>query len=77
MLRRQLLIRRWIQIVTQLQKRLAGDDLTRFQSQHFCADTNPVSAFLLALAVIVVVRKVFVKIRFRRLPILLWNAAEH
>jgi hypothetical protein len=77
MLRRQLFTRFWMLVIAQLQECFTGNDTTRLQTQPFSASTNPMTMFCFSLGVIIIMGQVFVEIRLRTRPILLWYAAKH
>jgi len=64
-------------IVTEPEERITGDNTTRFQSQPFRPDAQPLTMLRFILRIIIVVGKMLVKIRFRPCPIFLWYAAKH
>ena len=76
-LRRELFARGWMLVVTQFQERIARHNPTRFQTQLFRSDAQPVTTLRFILCVVIVMRQMLVKIRLRCLPIFLWDAAKH
>ena len=76
-LRRQLFVGFRVLVIAQFQECLTTDDLTRPQSQPLSRIADPMSMLRVALGIVIIVGKVFVEIRLRRLPILLWDTAKH